>query len=172
MHRVRYYSRLIEPSYFKGKGVRGWWIRTLNRFRFWVESKVCYHVAKVLAKEDGYQKPEVDRIMRSFKQDLREERELLHQDPVPTTTRVDEPPPAAPPPARKLGSRKNTEEALARMMAPPRVKRYVRGNASFVAEPEGDFDEVAFGADDDLPTMEVDYARGDTPKTTPSAPPG
>lgn len=159
MHRVRYYNQLIEPSYFRG--LRGFWIRVLNRIRMMIEFRVAKHVLKYLAKEDGHSRPRLNTLLKEFRQDVKEEKELLRQEPSATVSSFDGEQPASSA-AEKIGSRRGTEAALARLMAGPRSKRYTkqRDRHTFL-DLEGDFEAVD---DVEVPTMEVSYARDESPR--------
>lgn len=158
MHRVRYYSQLIEPSYFKG--LRGWWIRVLNRIRFWIETRNAKHVLKYLSKEDGYPKQKIHELMKEFRRDLVEERQLLSKPEVVTMPGLDEPP-VGKAPQRKVGSRHATEQMLERMLAGPRSKRYAKGlSGHHFGDPDGDFEDVQPNSETQ-PTVEVSYGRSE-----------
>jgi len=166
MHRIRYYTRLIEPHYFQ-RGVRGWWIRALNRLRLQLECHITRHVLHYLAQEDGRPRQEQQHLRQLLQQDIKEEVAKCTTPPVPLTRVLDEPLPTheVPRPAA-VGSRLRTEHLMARLTQDKRRQRYTR-RAPVMGDPEGDFEPLAPVANnDDLPTMEVLYARGEKPPRT------
>jgi hypothetical protein len=157
MHRVRYYNKLIEPYYFK-RGIRGFWIRVLNRVRLWVEGRVAYHVMRYLADEDGLTRAQRKPFAATFRKDLKEEvAKCKNPDPVPSSILDDGT--VIVQHGRKrheLGARLRTERFLARVIQDSRRKRYIRRDG-LVGDPEGDFEPVS---DDAAATVEVTYGRG------------
>jgi hypothetical protein len=53
LYQIRHNENYYAPDNFKHHGVRGWWIRVLNRARFWLECKVAFHVFVLLSKQES-----------------------------------------------------------------------------------------------------------------------
>lgn len=161
MHRVRYYSQLIEPSYFKG--LRGWWIRVLNRIRLAVELRVSKHVLRYLAAEDGYSKFKVKELFAEFRKDAREEQARLKVASLESRSVMETASSLPREGSEKVGSRRTTEAMLARLLAGPRSKRYTKDRQGrHFGDLDGDFEPVQ---EVELPTVEVSYARNEHPKS-------
>lgn len=170
MHRIRYYNQLFEPYLFGEKNrpwkyrLRGWWIRVLNRVRLFIEFRVTYHVMLYLGNADGIDKARIKEFVKAWKQDVREEKALLQPvlntrptlDDVNDLLRnIDA--------HRKVGRLRSAQALFARLMAGPREKRYAKGLSSErKAEAEDAFDPVT-ETTEQLPVMEVSYARGEDP---------
>lgn len=150
MHRVRYYSQLIEPSTFRG--LRGWWIRVLNRLRFWLESRIVRHVMLYLARADGVKGRRLGDFRKEFDKDLKEERQLLTKKREPISIpKVEE---LTPPgerakrynqPRKQEQVRSNEDQSdvvFARYLEDGRRRRYVSRQPRYM-DPDGDFEEVA-----------------------------
>jgi len=79
LHRIRCYGKYYEPTEFKKRGWRGWWIRVLNRCRFWLECKVVYNVLRLTAQAIGETLVDVKSVLREFESDLQTEQEHFTQ---------------------------------------------------------------------------------------------
>jgi hypothetical protein len=155
MHRVRYYDKLIEPYYFK-RGIRGFWIRLLNRVRLWLEGRVAYHVMRYLADEDGLTRAQRKPFVATFHKDLKEEVAKCKL-PAPSASILDDGTVIVQHGRKRheLGARLRTERFLARFIQDSRRKRYIRRDG-MIGDPDGDFDPVS----EDTATVEVTYGRG------------
>lgn len=128
LHRIRFYSKQIDPEIFKNKGWRGWWIRVLNRVRFWIECRVIYHVMVHQAGVLGKDVVDVNAAITAFEQEEKQEAARLsfkqtrsRATSVPTggsiehhlkaTKKVEHP-------------SQTTERILERYAADPRTQRY------------------------------------------------
>lgn len=63
---IELYGREWEPDYFRGKGVRGWWLRLLNRLRFALELRVQWHTLYILGRIQG---ADLDSLRQQFEAD-------------------------------------------------------------------------------------------------------
>ncbi len=73
MFRVRHYDQFIHPDQFKGKGALGLVIRTLNWFRWKLETYIQKLVVIALAREAAVPKPRIRELLRSFAIDVKAE---------------------------------------------------------------------------------------------------
>lgn len=97
MFRIRYYSDVIHPDHFAGKGLLGFAIRTLNWLRWRIEVQVQRLVLRSLAKDGALPAKRQEALQRAFDLDAAEER--LEKDRTsPLTEGVERPP--SPPPTR------------------------------------------------------------------------
>jgi hypothetical protein len=112
---IHLYGEAWTPEYFKQFGVRGWWIRFLNRLRWSLELRVNWHVMVVLGQA-------TDR-------DLSQMQVGLQEQYVPTYEIKDNfgkpyAPPTSESTPRARTTAEETNRVLARFLAPSRSKRY------------------------------------------------
>lgn len=133
---IRCYGARFDPENFRGKGVRGWWIRCLNRLRFWVECRVIYHVLIMQAKRFG-ELADLNAVLREYQEDVQRAKETHFKQP-----RVKPAPPANASVEGHLkemhrqgaleSPRELTARILARYAADTRSRRYAHARGRYV----------------------------------------
>lgn len=160
---VRYYSEMIHPDHFKGKGLRGRWIVFLNWLRYRLEVAIHRHTCAFIADNPAIAESKVKSMFKQLDLDLKQdalERERLS----PRTEEVLERPVPPPQPRALRYNMPTVQRALEEMvehetgvpqrprkldnligkygMSGARAQRYVNGRRYTVQDPEGDFEPL------------------------------
>lgn len=120
---IRIYGHEYEPEYFKGAGIRGWWLRVLNRVRLSLELRCQFHAMMLLGKRLGV---DTERLGQQVRKDqskvvdwIRKSKEFQN-----LATAVDV--------SKQAESVSEvTSKSLARLTAQGRSKRYRYGRGTF-----------------------------------------
>lgn len=97
MFRIRYYSDVIHPDHFAGKGLLGAAIRALNWIRWKTETFVQRLVLRALSRDGALPKSRVEVLRKVFDMDVAAEK-LEKERTSPLLEKAERPP--SPPPTR------------------------------------------------------------------------
>lgn len=120
---IRIYGHEYEPEFFRSTGVRGWWVRVLNRVRLSLELRCQFHAMLILGQKMGV---DIERLGRQVRHDQAKIVDYIRQSKefaaLTTTTRVSEE-------AENISEK--TSKTLARLTAQGRARRYRRARGTF-----------------------------------------
>jgi hypothetical protein len=119
---IHLYGEAWTPEYFKQFGVRGWWIRLLNRLRWSLELRVNWHVMVVLGRATDQ---DLSQMRISEQQNLYTPSYEIKENYVPPYAR-----PQSESVPRARTTAEETNAVLARLIAPSRSKRYAKSRNS------------------------------------------
>ena len=137
---IRLYGHEWEPAYFQHKGLRGWWLRTLNTLRYWLELKVQWHTLYILSKIAG---ADVDDIRAQFKADQHKQTDTWFEERGAANLALATPHDLMHRSSEALAD-EQTREMLARMTElNSRARRYTHGRRRFAVYDMPDEDHYA-----------------------------
>jgi hypothetical protein len=131
LHWIRCYGKQFNPEDFKGRGLRGWWVRVLNRLRFLLERRVVCHTLILLASDTVGDLADHNAIVNEVERDTQPKRtrfaERRVRFTVPSTGSIDGHRQLLKDPGRIENPKETTERVMQNYAADPRQRRYAMG---------------------------------------------
>lgn len=134
---IRCYGAKFSPEDFKGKGLRGWWIRVLNSLRFYLECRVIYHVLRFQSEKFG---DLVDRnaVMQMYEDDVQATKTHIKQERPRQTSATNASVEGHIKEMHRQGAHESPREQTARILeryaADPRSRRYASARGRYVIQ--------------------------------------
>lgn len=146
MKPVSYYGKPIQRSYFKGKGLRGWFVLLLHRLWCYLGRRIEWHTMLIVCRAQKFQPEVIEAVKQRFheedSEDIKRER---HRRSLSVLLGIDGVAGLSVPEEKYTESRKNTPTApdtlgmLSRLGADPKSKKYGIGRDEYIVQEPHDF---------------------------------